>query len=50
MSENISEIKDAPTVKEFLKAGYTEEEIERMSNEEFVYTAVKIVDEEGEGK
>ena len=50
MIENLPEIKDKNTVKEFLKAGYSEEEIERMSNEVFVYTAVKLVDEEGEGK
>jgi len=50
MSENTSEIKDEATVKEFLKAGYSKEEIERMSNEEFIYTAVKLVDEEGKEK
>ena len=45
MSENITEIKDNATVEEFLKAGYTKEEIEMMSDEEFVYTAVALVDE-----
>jgi len=45
MMENTSEIKDAPTVEEFLKEGYTKEEIEGMSDEEFVYVAVALVDE-----
>ena len=44
MSENTPEIKDAPTVKEFLEHGYNKEEIDRMSNEEFIYTAVALVD------
>ena len=48
MSEKIHEVKDDATVKEFLKAGYSNEEIEGMSDEEFVYTAVKLVREEGE--
>ena len=50
MSENTLEIKDKATMEEFLKAGYTEEEIEMMSDDEFVQTAVKLVDEEGEKK
>lgn len=45
MSEKTPEIKDDATVEEFLKAGYTKEEIEMMSDEEFIYTAVALVDE-----
>ena len=31
-------------IEEFLDHGYTRDEIERMSDEEFVYTAVMLVD------
>ena len=43
MNENTSEIKDKASVEEFLKAGYAETEIEKMSDEEFVYNAVALV-------
>ena len=36
--------RDESDIKEFLEHGYTEKEIERMSDEEFVYTAVMLVD------
>ena len=35
---------DESDIKEFLEHGYTEEEIEQMSDDEFVYTAVALVD------
>ena len=50
MSEKTPEIKDKPTVEEFLKAGYSKEEIEKMSDEEFVYTAVGLVDGRSKGE
>ena len=31
-------------INEFLEHGYTKDEIQRMSDEEFVYTAVMLVD------
>ena len=31
-------------INEFLEYGYTKEEIKRMDDEEFVYTAVMLVD------
>ena len=41
-------MKDKESVKEFEESGYSSEEIEAMSDEEFVYTAVCLVD--GMGK
>ena len=37
-------MKTKQDIKEFLEYGYTKDEIERMSDEEFVYTAVLLVD------
>ena len=36
--------KEKEDIKEFLKHGYSNTEIEKMSEEEFVYTAIMIVD------
>lgn len=41
MNETTREESD---IEEFLTHGYTKEEIERMSDEEFVYTAIMLVD------
>ena len=41
MNNSIHEESD---VKEFLEHGYTKEEIEQMDDDEFVYTAVALVD------
>ena len=38
-------VKDKETVREFEENGYSHDEIEGMSDEEFVYTAVALVDE-----
>lgn len=37
-------IKDKETIKEFGENGYSPEEIEAMGDEEFIYTAVCLVD------
>ena len=37
-------MKNKQDINEFLEYGYTKDEIERMSDEEFVYTAVMLVD------
>ena len=37
-------VKDKESVREFEENGYTHDEIEGMSDEEFVYTAVCLVD------
>ena len=37
-------MKTKQDINEFLEYGYTKDEIERMSDEEFVYTAVMLVD------
>lgn len=37
-------MRDKQDIKEFLEYGYTKEEVERMSDEEFVFTAVMLVD------
>lgn len=38
-------MKTKQDINEFLEHGYTKDEIERMSDEEFVYTVVMLVDE-----
>ena len=37
-------MKNIQDINEFLEHGYTKDEIERMDDEEFVYTAVMLVD------
>ena len=37
-------MKNKHDINEFLEHGYTRDEIERMSDDEFVYTAVMLVD------
>lgn len=37
-------MRDKKDIMEFEKNGYTAEEIEKMSDEEFIYTAVALVD------
>ena len=37
-------VKDKESIKEFEENGYSPKEIEAMSDEEFIYTAVRLVD------
>ena len=37
-------MKEKEDIKEFLEHGYSNTEVEEMSDEEFVYTAVMLVD------
>ena len=37
-------MRDEKDIEEFKKNGYTIEEIEKMSDDEFIYTAVALVD------
>ena len=37
-------MRDEKDIEEFKENGYTIEEIEKMSDEEFIYTAVMLVD------
>ena len=42
--EEIQKMKDKKDIEEFKENGYTIEEIEKMSDDEFIYTAVALVD------
>ena len=41
---NVTDIKDEKSIREFKESGFTDKEINKMSDEEFVRIAVLLVD------